>query len=120
MTERQKVEWMYYALDDLIVNAHDYSRDRMSDRIAMLSKGVKRILKEREDKPGLFIAPIYKERHDKVVQHLKSCISQMTEAWGWTNRLRNIDSCQCIRTAMNLLGELITEQLLYTELLDEE
>lgn len=120
MTEYQKVDWMYYALGDLIVNSLDYNRDRMCARLAKLTDGIRRIKEERETKPGVFVTSEYKERHDKVVQHLASCVSQLTDAWNWTMKMRNSENCDCIRTAQNLLGELIKEELLYTELPEEE
>lgn len=120
MTEYQKVDWMYYALGDLIVNSLDYNRDRMCARLAKLTDGIRRIKEERETKPGVFVNAQYKARHDKVVQHLASCVSQLTDAWQWTMKMRNSENCDCIRTAQNLLGELIKEELLYTELPEEE
>lgn len=111
---------MYYALGDLIVNSLDYNRERMCMRLARLSDGIKRIKEERVTNAGVFINEQYKARHDKVVQHLSSCIAQLTDAWQWTMKMRNTENCDCIRTAQNLLGELIKENLLYTELPDEE
>ena len=120
MTEYQKVDWMYYALGDLIVNSLDYNRERMCMRLARLSDGIKRIKDDREKNAGVFVNEQYKARHDKVVGHLSSCVTQLTDAWQWSMKMRNAETCDCIRTAQDILGELIKEELLYTELPDED
>lgn len=116
MTEKQKVDWLYYAIEDLIVNSLDYNRERMGNRIALLKNGVKKVVSERVDNPGIFIKDEYRERHEKVVKALQSANDKMTEAWQYTWSMKNSEACIKLREARDTLGELIRDGMLYDEL----
>lgn len=118
MTETQKVDWLYYALQDLVVNSLDYNRDRMCKRIVLLNGGIQKLVRERTENAGIFVKKEFEENHRHVVTELQKCVMLMTEAWELSMKMKNADMCEKIREAMNVLGMLVNSGKLYTELED--
>lgn len=116
MSERQKVDWLYYAVQDVVVNSTDYSRDRMMRRIVLLQNGIHKVVKSRTDGGNVFPKPELEERHRVVVYELQRSAKMMTDAWQAALNMKNADMCGILRDVMNILGELIKGDYLYNEI----
>lgn len=116
MSERQKVDWLYYAVQDVVVNSTDYSRDRMMRRIVLLQNGIHKVVKSRTDGGNVFLKPEMEERHRHVVTELQKSAKMMTDAWQAALSMKNADMCGILRDVMNILGELIKGDCLYNEI----
>ena len=116
MSERQKVDWLYYAIQDVVVNSTDYSRDRLMRRIVLLQNGIHKVVKSRTDGGNVFVKQEMEERHKLVVSELQKSAKMMTDAWHAAMSMKNADMCEILREVMNVLGELLKGECLYNEI----